>query len=144
MTVCVDSSLALKWVLAERGSEDAEQLLIRWRNTHEEIIAPSHFFVEVASVLTQRTMRAGPDRVEPEYSRRALALLLTVGVDIHHSPDLHRRALELAIDMGQPTTYDTHYLALAESRKCHLWTADEKLFRAACDRFPMIHILTAS
>jgi predicted nucleic acid-binding protein len=141
MTVCVDSSLALKWVLAEDASQIAEQLLVQWRGSGEKIIAPPHFYVEIASVLRQRTLRIDSDRLELEDSRKALVYLLSVEIAIHHSPALHQRALDLAIELGQPTTYDTHYLALAEHEMCEFWTADKRLYRAARDRFPMIRFL---
>jgi hypothetical protein len=44
---------------------------------------------------------------------------------------LHSRALELAGRLGQGATHDSHYLALAETLECDLWTADQRFRRAA-------------
>ena len=57
--------------------------------------------------------------------------LLSSRLELHEPPHLHRRALELASRFGQGAAYDAHYLALAETLGCELWTADEKFFRAA-------------
>ena len=43
----------------------------------------------------------------------------------------HDRALELASRLNQGAICDAHYLALAETLDCELWTADDKFFRAA-------------
>ena len=63
-------------------------------------------------------------------------------VDLHPLPQLHSRALELASELGQGAAYDCHYLALAESLGCELWTADDRFHRAASPAFPFVHALS--
>jgi len=145
MTVCVDSSIALKWVLQEDGSEEAERLLARWQQEQQKMVAPAHFYVEISSVLRQRTLRTGSDHLEPGEALDALVILLDSGVMIHSSlPNLCCRALSLAEELGQPTTYDAHYLALAESEGCEFWTADDRLYQAVRERFPWVRLLGES
>ena len=55
---------------------------------------------------------------------------MSLGVVLHETPNLHRRALELASRLKQGAVYDAHYLALAESLGCELWTADQRFYRA--------------
>ena len=57
--------------------------------------------------------------------------LLSSGIELREIPQIHVRALELAGELGQGAVYDSHYMALAESLGCDLWTADERFFRAA-------------
>ena len=57
--------------------------------------------------------------------------LLSSGLELHQPTHLYNRALELASRLGLGATYDSHYLALAETLGCDLWTADEKFYRAA-------------
>ncbi len=57
--------------------------------------------------------------------------LMSLGLTLHDTPNLHVRALELASQLSQSATYDAQYLALAESLGCELWTADERFYRAA-------------
>lgn len=40
------------------------------------------------------------------------------------------RALELTYTHHLPSTYDGHYLALAEREGCTLWTADRRLWNS--------------
>ena len=35
--------------------------------------------------------------------------------------------------------YDAHYLALAESRQCECWTADERLWNTVKKDLPWVH-----
>ena len=37
----------------------------------------------------------------------------------------------MARQLNQNAAYDAHYLALAQSVGCDLWTADERFYRAA-------------
>ena len=60
-----------------------------------------------------------------------IARLLESRLELHQPPGLHVRALQLASQIKQNAAYDAHYLALAESFGCELWTADERFYRAA-------------
>ena len=57
--------------------------------------------------------------------------LLASGIELRETHDLHRRALLLAGRLRQNAVYDAHYLALADTLHCELWTADAKFYRAA-------------
>ena len=59
--------------------------------------------------------------------------LLESKLEFHHSRDLHGMALEFATRFRQGAAYDCHYLALAESLGCDLWTADERFYSAVRD-----------
>ena len=65
-----------------------------------------------------------------EVAKELLQDLLLLGVVLHQTPSLHLRALELASQLNQGAVYDAHYLALAESLDCEIWTADQRLYRA--------------
>lgn len=54
-------------------------------------------------------------------------------------PDgLHHVAWELAQRFNRPTTYDSHYLALAEMLGCALWTGDRRLYNVVKDELPWV------
>ncbi len=48
------------------------------------------------------------------------------------------QALELAHPLKKPTTYDCHYLALAQIHRCDLWTGDEKFYNSVRKTFPQV------
>ena len=138
MTICLDASVVLKLLIFESGSEEA----VEWLGTHEgELIAPTFLFAEVASVL-QRKVRMGDVTVEER--KDALEALESIRIRPIWEPSLIRRAITLADEIGQPTIYDTIYLAVAESEQCALLTADERFARAASRKYPRVRLLPAT
>jgi len=61
---------------------------------------------------------------------RLLDGLLASGIELRESRSIYSRALELVDQLQQAAAYDAHYLALAETLNCDLWTADERFYRA--------------
>ena len=83
---------------------------------------------EVANALHRRVLRG---ELNVGDSTRMISRLLESRLELHQPPGLHVRALQLASQLKQGAAYDAHYLALAESFGCELWTADERFYRAA-------------
>ena len=118
MTVVVDASLALKWVLEEEYTEKALALRDQWRVTGQAVIAPSIFRSEVTNALHQSSRQGHLSRSD---AAEALDILLSL-VAIRDPIELYSRALVLAGDMALGSTYDALYVALAESEGCDMWT----------------------
>lgn len=91
---------------------------------------------EAANALYRRVVRG---ELTIEAAADLMNSLLGSRLELHETPDLHRRALELAGQLGQGAVYDAHYLALAESLECELWTADERFYRAASSSVGNVH-----
>jgi predicted nucleic acid-binding protein len=54
-------------------------------------------------------------------------------------PDgLYGRAISLASQFQLGSTYDTLYLALAETRECEFWTAARRFVRSLRGQFPQV------
>ena len=83
---------------------------------------------EVTNALHRRVVRGD---LTVEMAAGLIDSLFFSRLELHETQHLHRGALELASRLGQGAAYDSHYLALAETLGCELWTADEKFFRAA-------------
>ena len=126
--VVVDASLAFKWLVKEIYTAEANYLGRLWNSQGTRIAAPYLMPVEVTNALHQRvargdlTLHAATQRMES---------LLSSGLELHQPSHLYSRALELTSQLRQGATYDAHYLALAETLDCELWTADEEFFQAA-------------
>ncbi len=133
--VVVDASLALKWVLEEPYSSQAEALLEAWSAAGVYPVAPTLLSYEAANVLHRRAARGG---ITAEDATRALNDLLHMGVRLEHDPSTVVRAFHLARQLGLPAAYDAQYLAVAEREGCECWTADERLWNAVKERLPWV------
>ena len=134
MTVVVDASFALKWVIQEENTEDALAIWDQWQDGNEEVLAPPIFKSEVTNVLHRQVRRGHLHRSD------ALAALdsLLSAVAISEPVSLYTRALTLAGELDVGAAYDTLYLALAELLGCDMWTADRRLVRSAQPAFTQI------
>ena len=127
-SVVVDASLAVKWLVEEDDSDKAHAVLQSWVAEDITRIAPYLMPFEVANALHRRVLRGELNVVD---STRMIARLLESRLELHQPPGLHARALQIASQLNQSAVYDAHYLALAESLDCELWTADERFYRSA-------------
>ena len=126
-SVVVDASLAVKWLVEEDDSERAHAALESWVAQDITRIAPHLMPFEVANALHRRVLRG---ELSVDDSTRMIARLLESRLELHQPPNLHVRALQLASQLRQGAAYDAHYLALAESLSCELWTADRRILRS--------------
>jgi predicted nucleic acid-binding protein len=131
----VDASLALKWVMEEPYSAEARTLLERWRDDQQKLTAPALFIYEITNALAKRVQRRN---LTPSDAKQKLAFFLALGPTLSHLGGLHFRALEIAEKFKMSAAYDAHYLALAESRSCECWTADERLWNTVKAEFPWV------
>jgi predicted nucleic acid-binding protein len=127
--IVIDTSVTLKWIIDEDGSDKATALLSKWFIEGTVILAPVLLMYEVTNAIYQHVRRG---ELYLDDARQALdnALLAFLELDIPADSSLSRQAMELAQKYGLPATYDAHYLALAEREHCEYWTADTRLWNA--------------
>jgi predicted nucleic acid-binding protein len=116
VTIVIDASVALKWVLSETASDKADALL------DQDLMAPVLWLTEAANALWRRA-RIGDITAEQAIVRLSdlrKAPVASLAVEPHLE-----RALGLAIEIGHPV-YDCIYLALALHHDTHVVTADRR------------------
>lgn len=120
MTLVVDASVALKWLVEEERSEEAAAL------RSEELHAPALIQLEVGNALRTLTARG---LLTEEGARDAYAVFLAAPLTIHAlSDDESAEAFALALQLKHPI-YDCRYLALALKMKSRYITADRRFQR---------------
>ena len=126
-SVVVDASLAAMWVLPETHSQQALALADYWGRQDISLVAPSLFLAEVTNALYKRVRRKEFTLL---HAQEALQVIFGFSLDLVEEPGLGEEAMTLAHQLRQPTTYDCHYLALAQRYNCEFWTGDQKFCRA--------------
>lgn len=118
MTLVVDASLAMRWLIQSEDSARARALI-----GAESLVAPDLIMAEVANALWRHTA-AG--HIKMEAGKTALAALSRTLDQIHPNGPLATAAYDLACALGH-AAYDCFYLVLAEQVNGTVVTADRKL-----------------
>jgi predicted nucleic acid-binding protein len=120
MTLVIDASVAIKWLVEEEGSEAALAL----RET-DRLLAPDLLAAECANILWKKARRGELTIDEALFAAR---LLERAEIELLPTRALLHRATEIAVGLDHPA-YDCFYLALAEANDCRFVTADAGFFR---------------
>jgi predicted nucleic acid-binding protein len=129
-TAVLDASVAVRWVVPERGSDEAAELLARpiaW-------LAPRLMLTEAAAALRRKV--AGGE-LSVAVAVQALGALVEAIADgtvrVADDEEFVSSALVLALTLGHKVP-DCLYLAVAEREGCELATADQRLEQLARQR----------
>lgn len=119
----LDSSVAVKWVLKEAGTQKALVLRNDIQRQIHEVIAPDVFVSEVAHALT----KAESQKLIPiGDAQKHLADILKFSPVLHSFLPLVSRAVEISSATRIAIT-DCLFVSLAEQEGCDLITADQRL-----------------
>src|SRR3954453_9150931 len=105
MKLVLDSSVAIKWVLREKGTPKAVRLRNEFRQGLHELLSPDIFPVEVAHALT-RAERRGV--IRPSAAIRRLHNILTFSPTFHaFLPSCRRPSASPRRPVSESTTAST-------------------------------------
>lgn len=116
----VDTSVVVKWFVAEAGQAEAELLI------GEPLAAPDLLVVEVSNALWKKWRKR---ELEREHATTAQTMVGSF-VELRPSRPFAEQALAIAFELGHPV-YDCFYLAMSESMDVPIVTADARL-KARC------------
>ena len=126
--IVTDASLLVKLLIIEQFSIQARRLHDHWEATGIRMAAPDFIHAEVTSALYKKIPEG---MISVDMAMELMSRFYAMDISIQQSSRLHRRAMELALELRQRMPYDSHYLALTESLDCDFWTADRPFYRAA-------------
>jgi predicted nucleic acid-binding protein len=122
VSVVVDASTALKWLLVEDASDRAYELI-----GSELLIAPDFLFLECMNVLALRVQRGLWRSIDAE---QAFGLLTSIPMRVVPSQLHVGEAGRLATHLPRQTVYDCLYLAVAMAEGAVMVTADQRFAEA--------------
>jgi len=128
----IDSSVALKWFVAEPYSPEARRILDGYQLGTLAFLAPDLISAEVGNVVWKKQVLQGLAPTDAQLiinAFRALPFALT------STAELLGEAYQLATTYRR-TVYDMMYLALGLREQCRFVTADEKMVNAIGSQFP--------
>ena len=118
-SIVVDASVAVKWVVAEDFSDQADLL------KGSALCAPAHWQAEAVNVLWAKVYRGD---LLPAGAIDRARMLMQAPVELVPLSPLMDEALKQSLAHGI-TIYDSLYLALAVARDIAFVTADRKLLQ---------------
>jgi predicted nucleic acid-binding protein len=125
VTHVVDTSVVVKWFVAEEGQDKAERLI------GTPLIAPDLIMAEVSNAVWKKWRKG---EMAAEQARVAQAMVSSF-VEMVPSRPFAEAALAIAIEL-EHAVYDCFYLALCEASERRMITADQRLIkRCAGTRF---------
>jgi predicted nucleic acid-binding protein len=125
MSLIVDASVAVKWVVEEPGSDAAAAVL----SSGERLIAPDLVLAEIGNAVRKKLSHGIIPREQAVLAARTAERAFDELVPIRL---LAASAIELALGLNRPV-YDCFYVVLAARERMPLITADDRL-RAAAER----------
>jgi predicted nucleic acid-binding protein len=134
VTLIVDASVAVKWLVDEVDSQAAQRLL----DSDEKPVAPDFVLIEVGNVLWKKAQR---QQLKPEQAVAGIDALPTYFELLVPSTPLLPRALATAIDVRHPV-YDCLYLACAERLEVTLVTAEVRFAAMTRAKLPLLRTVT--
>lgn len=118
--IVIDSSVAVKWLSRENGSDKAMRILSHFQSGEITIYVVDFLFIEVANALLYKTS------ITVDYLQYAIGLMHRLKlVSVPQSPELLQLAAQIAIG-SDVSIYDALPVALAVKLNAVCVTADEK------------------
>jgi predicted nucleic acid-binding protein len=124
--VVVDSSVVIKWFVAEPYSNESRRLLNDYSTGKVDFIEPDLLYAEVGNIVWRKHVLQGLNAVDAQQILHAFGKL---SLRVVSASTLLADAYQMAVT-HQRTVYDSLYLALAVRENCPFVTADEKLVNA--------------
>ena len=129
LPVVTDASFCLSILLNHPLQKASLVVADRMKREGMQMVAPSLWAYETTSSICKAVHF---QMVTVDDAEQILALLEDLGVQLISPGEIdNKRAFDVTMRLKRSAAYDSYYLALAESLKCDLWTADKKLYQVA-------------
>jgi predicted nucleic acid-binding protein len=119
----IDSSVAVKWFVAEPNSLEARRILVAYQNRDLSFLVPDLINAEVGNVIWKKHTLQGLDAAD---AQEILNQFRRLQFTFTSTAELLDDAYKIAV-AHRRTVYDALYVALSVREGCRFVTADERL-----------------
>ncbi len=91
--ICLDASVAAKWVFPEVHSEEAREIQTDVADGRTQIVVPDSFFIECVSVVYHKHQQSLADMEQAQAALGVLRQVPACGPPIKNLPGRHNRTL---------------------------------------------------
>jgi len=143
--ICLDSSVLVKLLTWEDGSDAAAELMENIAANELYVVLPSFAWAEIGSVLRQKALRKEITVEEAEESWRIFRRLRNI--TYMNDEEMIDAAWRISTEEKLSTLYDASYLAAAEITAketksiCEFWTADKRLVNSLSRKKQFVKLL---
>ncbi|MGH2533407.1 MAG: type II toxin-antitoxin system VapC family toxin [Thermomicrobiales bacterium] len=135
MTIVVDASVAVKWLIEEPFADNAEALRKDAERADQYVVAPPLLPAEVTNAIYQQLRRR---EITEQQAGWAVAQIALFPVDIISDALLHEEAYAFARLHRLGSVYDSQYIVLARKLDAELWTDDQRLLNSISHAAPWV------
>lgn len=130
--VVVDTSVAVKWFVAEQHSVEARRILDQYQDGAVSLLAPDLLVAEFYNVIGKKHDRG---MLSQSDAQSILAAFRYLSFTLFPTVDLLDDAFNIAATHHR-SVYDSLFVALSTRENCRCVTADEKFINAVGFSFP--------
>lgn len=130
--IVVDTSVAVKWFVAEQHSAEARLLLDQYQSGSLSLLAPDLIVAEFYNVIGKKHSRGILSETDAQAVLSAFHLIDFI---LSSTVDLLDGAFKIATTYRR-SVYDSLFIALSERENCQCVSADEKVINAVGSSFP--------
>lgn len=130
--IVVDTSVAVKWFVAEQHSVEASRVLNQYQDGSVTFLAPDLLVAEFYNVIGKKQSRGLLSESE---AQNIIASFRLIDFTLFPTLDLLDDAFKLATTYRR-SVYDCLFMALSTRESCQRVTADEKVVNAVGSSFP--------
>lgn len=124
----VDANFVLNLLLPQPLQPSCQQLTLQWIQQGHPLAAPSLLAYETTSVLAKGVAFG---QLTPAEANRALDQFHELPIElVEPTTTMRNNAFDWTLRLNRAATYDSFYLALAQTLRAQFWTADKILSRA--------------
>lgn len=130
--IVVDTSVAVKWFVAEQHSVEARRILEQYQDGAVAFLAPDLLLAEFYNVIGKKHSKGLLSETD---AQKVLAAFHYLNFTLFPTVDLLDDAFQIATTHRR-SVYDSLFIVLSTRENCRCVTADEKLLNAVGSTFP--------